>query len=141
MSSRPACTTRRGDARGRSFGTAGAVTTSASDRGSIRTPVSNASRPRQSDRKRGIAKNIPIITRYCMSSTDSPTLSWRLANNEGLTSGEAPLAARWRCQATKASSTSSPPTTSQVTAEMPSSEGVASGPSATRGRTQPQLPD
>ena len=108
MSSRPACTTRRGDARGSSLGTAGAVTTSASESGSILTPVSNASSPRQSERNSGIAKNIPIITRYCMSSTDSPTLSWRLANSDGSTSGEAPLAARWRCQATNASSSEQP---------------------------------
>ena len=103
--------------------------------------MSKASSPRQSVRNSGIAKNIPIITRYCMSRTDRPVVRRRLANSAGSTSGDSRRATRRRCHATNASSRISPPATSQVTAERPSSDGVASGPSGTRGRTQPHVPD
>jgi len=128
----------RGDAWGASFGTAGATTTSAIDRGSRRTPVSNALRPSTIERKSGTVKNKPFVITNWRPSVLRPARNWGTANRSGSTSGSFPVSfLRWS-QSTKPHSRTKPPITNQKLSDRLRNCAVASGPSGTRGDTHPQ---
>jgi hypothetical protein len=61
--SNPRRTTRRGDACGKHRGIPTAAASRVIDNGRIRTPVSRAVRPSETDRNSGIVKNSPAYTR------------------------------------------------------------------------------
>ena len=71
-SRKPALTTRRGLASGKSFGTPAANSSSVSDIGSSRTPVSIADSPSATDRNSGTTKNVPACTRNMNRNESTP---------------------------------------------------------------------
>ena len=79
-------TTRRGLARGRSFGTPTAVASSASDSGTSRTPVSSADSSSTTDRKSGMVKKTPACRKNWKPNIVRPPVSWALAKSAGWTS-------------------------------------------------------
>ena len=71
----PICATVRGERRPAIRGPSSAKTSIASESGSRRLPVSNASRPSTTCRYTGMTKNVPIRTSCCPSSVESPARS------------------------------------------------------------------
>ena len=72
MASSPTRTTRRGDASGNSLGIPIAAASSVIESGRIRTPVSSADSPSDTDRNSGIVKNSPAWIRYSTKNITSP---------------------------------------------------------------------
>ena len=75
--SRPTRTTRRGLACGRNLGTPAAATSSASESGTSRMPVSMGERPSTTERNSGTMKNTPAWIRNRNRKVMSPPVSCR----------------------------------------------------------------
>ncbi len=100
-----------------------AATSSVTESGSRRTPVSSAVRPRQTDRKSGTTKNSPACMRNWKKNITSPPLSWWFRSMSVRTSGSWPRASRYPCQRKKTQITNSPARTSHTVGERPAHEG------------------
>ncbi|WIX77007.1 hypothetical protein QRX50_37195 [Amycolatopsis carbonis] len=81
----PSLTTRRGEASGRSFGMPTANSSSISDRGSSRIPVSTADSPSATDRNSGMVKKTPACTRNMNRNEPTPLRSRRTHPESELT--------------------------------------------------------
>src|SRR5262245_61292781 len=134
-SRKPRRATRRGFARGNTFGMPTAVISRDTDRGSTRTPVATADSPSATDRNSGTTKNKPICSRnWKKKATIPPLNSWSL--NSACTNS-APRTWSMRCcsHLTNPPSTAAPRVNSQITGETPNHTGAPSV-----GCSTPQLP-
>ena len=136
MRNRPIRTTRRGEARGASFGTSKAEASRVIDNGRSRSPVWSALRPSTTDKKSGMVKNTPAWMKNWKKNSTSPPVIWRLANMAGSNSGSLSWATRRDSHSMRAPMTSRPTTTSQKTSDTPAISGAFGF-----GWTHPQVPD
>ena len=129
-------TTSRGEMCGRNRGIPIAATSSVTDSGRSRTPVSMAERPSATERNSGTTKKNPACTRYWKKNIVSPLVSCRLRNMAGRTSGSLPFDSRYASQRKKTQITNSPASISQMVGERPAHEGPS-----TVGWIQPHSAD
>ena len=120
ISSSPTRATRRGDAAGQTFGTPAAATSSATDSGMIRSPVSIAESSSTTLRNSGTMKNTPACSRNWKKNMIEPAgraAGWRASS--GSISGSLPSRIRRRCQMKNSHTTNRPKAMSQKVGEMP----------------------
>ena len=98
----PICATVRGERRPAIRGPSSAKTSIATDSGSRRLPVSNASKPSTTCRYTGMTKNVPIRTSCCPTSVESPARSCAMRSSVVSSSWSRPRRARRCSQATNA---------------------------------------
>ena len=135
----PTCATVRGERRAAIRGPSSAKTSIATESGSRRLPVSNASRPSTTCRYTGMTKNVPMRTSCWPSSVESPARSCAIRSSVVSSSWSWPRRARRCSQATNPHSSARPARTRNGTGEKPS--GVISVPlisGGLRGWTKPQ---
>ena len=136
IDSRPNRTTRRGAAPGNSRGTPMAEISSATDRGTRRTPVWRADISRTTDKYSGMVKNTPAWMRNWKKNMDRPPTSWPLRSMGGLMSGSRRRFSRCCSHRRKQYMTSIPPNTIHTTGEAWRNWGWPG-----LGRIHPQSPD
>src|SRR6266566_1268084 len=123
---RPIRTTLRGDAFGQSLGTPIADTSSASDSGMSRIPVSIADNSSTIERNNGMVKKMPAWIKYWKRNIVSPPTSCRFLNIDGRTSGSLPSRSRRPSQANNTHRMSRPARISHATSDRPKSVGASS---------------
>src|SRR6266567_6595067 len=123
---RPIRTTLRGDAFGQSLGTPIADTSSASDSGMSRIPVSIADNSSTIERYNGLVKKMPAWIKYWKRNIVSPLSSCRFLNIDGRTSGSLPSRSRRLSHANNPHRMRRPARISHATSDSPKSVGASS---------------